>query len=161
MAVWYTADASEAGRKAFLDFHRRFCGFRIGHAVTDAEQQQTDLFLQYDAYRGVLLRFLGVTGVHIPPEKPTDAWIAGASLIQAEEGFLIWYDCDEMDYGNEKDREKILQEACWICAAKLIWAVTDAAGNPVEMPEDRLDQTWEDYAVTTHHHFEFVPYEEE
>ena len=160
MAVWYMADPSEEGRRAFLDFHRGFSGFRMERAVQDKEKKQADLYLQVDAYSGVLLRFFRVSGMHIPPENPEGAWIAGASLVREKDGSLIWYDCGELDWRDAKDRGKILRDACWIRAGKLVWAMTDAEGNPVELPEDRLDQTREDYAVTTHRHFAFVPYEE-
>ena len=33
-------------------------------------------------------------------------------------------------------------------AERLFWAVTDAEGNPVEMPQNRMDQVWNVYGVT-------------
>ena len=43
----------------------------------------------------------------------------------------------------------------WIESNRIIWAITDADGNPVEMPQNRIDQVWETWGKKEKKHFDF------
>ncbi len=78
---------------------------------------------------GVLLRFVRVHDVHINTQRDYDA-----EWLQGSVELLLDDD-------------------------SIIWAVTDADGNPVEMPPDRIDQVWSVYGRTEEKHFELKEFE--
>ena len=52
---------------------------------------------------------------------------------------------------------KLKEEASWVQAERIIWAMTDSRGLPTELPADMIDQTWMIYGKEEHHHFELTP----
>lgn len=50
--------------------------------------------------------------------------------------------------------EECRRYATWVEAERLFWAVTDEEGNPVELPEDRVNQVWNTNGKEEEKHFE-------
>lgn len=152
MAVWYEVEKTKKSIDEFLDCNWGFHDFREANIAYVPGMDMVEIFLQYDSMKeGVLLRFAWIHDMHINTQKDYDAdWIYGSTLKILDNGAFIWLDEEGDDINNLKDC------ATWVEAEKLFWAVTDEAGNPVEMPEDRLNQVWHDWIQNTEKekHFE-------
>ena len=95
------------------------------------------MFLEYDDPReGVFLRFLGVRDFGIVPGNwYEDAYLWGATLAFAGDGGLVWLS-DELF--REETIEGLKDRTCWVRADRIIWAISNADGEPGEMPSGKL-----------------------
>ena len=144
MAVWYQVEKTEEGLQQFLESNCEFHDYRIERVDYHAAEDYTDVYLAYDTgTEGVLIRFLGMIRLTIPLGRLyAGAWLSGTTVFVSERNSIVWIpeeDCD--DPGTEEERERIMLHYSWIEAEKICWAVTDAEGNPVEMPADRIDKS--------------------
>lgn len=155
MAIWYMVEQSTQGIKDFMECNWSFHDFRIERVSFIPGKDCVELFLLYDTRKdGVLLRFLNPHGMSVNVDIDYEAdWLLGASLMK-EDDTILWIAADNIDLDNEY-LEDLKKHLTWIQAEKLIWAVSDGNGKPVEMPATRLNQIWNDYGVKIEKHFQF------
>ena len=155
MAVWYELEKSDQGIKDFMECNWEFHDFRIEQVAFIPRKNMVELFLLYDTRdEGMLLRFLNPYGMNVNVDIDYEAdWLLGASLMK-EDDTILWIAADNIDLDNEY-LEDLKKHLTWIQAEKLIWAVTDGNGNPIEIPQTRLDQIWNDYGTKIEKHFRF------
>lgn len=163
MAVWYEMEKSEKGIKDFLESNWEFHDFRIERVTYTSEKDCLDIFLKYDTMKeGVLLRFAWTHDIHI---APTDfyacAWLGGSVVVRLnnDSDSVIWLSDDGWGDESSEHLDELKKYTTWVEAERVFWAITDADGNPVEMPEDRIHQIWRSYDVETEKHFDLKPFE--
>ena len=152
MAVWYEVEKTEDGIANFLDSNWGFHDFRIETVSYDATNNAAEVFLKYDnGIEGVLIRFIGVSNVHINGIiNDFDDWLQGTAMRVQKNGRFLCVTSD----GYFPDSESSLNEFTWVESDRVIWAITDADGKPVEMPQDRIDQVWETWGKKEKKHFD-------
>lgn len=157
MAIWYEVEKSEYGIRQFMECNWDFHDFSI--AGVSSYPGEIDLFLKYDSLKGsVLLRFLNVLDFQIvPPEDDSSSVLGGATLI-LKDNKLVWLADDSYTADQIKEVQKY---ATWIEADQIIWAVTDADGNPAEMPDSRIKQTWHVNGNPIERKFDLKPYQKD
>lgn len=141
MSVWYEVEKTKEGLVSFLDCNRSFHDFRPERVLYVPGKDMVEIFLKYDTMQeGVLLRFTGINGVHINTNRDYDAeWLNGSVIMCLDNDSLIWLDDDDRGENSREYLEDLKQITTWVESKRLLWAVTDACGNPVEMPDDRID----------------------
>lgn len=161
MAVWYEVEKTEKGIDNFLNCNWKFHDFRPERVEYIPGKDLVEIFLKYDTMtEGVLLRFVRVHDVHINTQRDYDAeWLQGSVALLLEDDSIIWLDDDSWRDKSREHLEEIKEYTTWVKAERIIWAVTDADGNPVEMPPDRIDQVWSVYGRTEEKHFELKEFE--
>lgn len=140
MAVWYEVINNEKSISDFLDFNCSFHDYRLERIEYIPGKDLVEMFLIQDSLtEGVLLRFAWIKDVRIYTKKDYDVdWIFSCSLIIADEGAMIFADSDNWDLKNKEDLEKCRKNATVVEFERLMWAITDAIGSPIEMPEDKI-----------------------
>lgn len=158
MAIWYEVEKSQTGIKNFLDSNWSFHDFRIEKIEYIPSRDMVEMFLKYDTQtEGVLLRFLGVHDVSIAvPDDYEADYIFGCSVFRQENNSLIWLN-DEVNC--EEQLDKVKQFATWVKAQRIIWAITDGDGNPIEMPTERIDQVWNIWGKIEEKHFDLKEFD--
>ena len=162
MSVWYEAEKTKEGLASFLDCNWSFHDFRLEHVLYVPGKDMVEIFLKYDTgQEGVLLRFTGINGVHVNTDTDYDAaWLCGSVILCLDNDSLIWLDDDDWGENSLEHLDDLKQTATWVESKRLFWAVTDADGNPVEMPDDRVDQLWYDNGKTEVMHFKLKEFDE-
>lgn len=160
MPIWYEVEKTEKGFRDFLDSNWSFHDFRPERVTYIPGKDMVEIFLLYDTRdEGVLLRFAWIHGVHINTERDYDAeWLNGSVIIGLDNDSLIWLDDDGWGEHSKEHLDELKQHTTWVEADRLFWAITDANGNPIEMPADRIDQTWEIYGRKEFKHFDLKPF---
>lgn len=164
VAKWFKVEKTEKGLADFLDCNWSFHDFRLESVRYNARDSIADVYLEYDTHKeGVLLRFFGIVCLDIrPDEYYSSDYISASGAFLTENGTVTWIiESDDLELDSEEIRDLAGKYSGWIEAKEIHWAVTDAEGNPVEMPADRIDQTWVEYGVTSHHHFDLIPVDHE
>ena len=161
MAIWYEVEKSKAGIKNFLDSNWSFHDFRIEKIEYISRKNMVEIFLKYDTEtEGALLRFSGVQGVHInlPSDYNAD-FIMGCCVLYLENDTLLWLDDESCDANDAEQLSLAKQCATWVESKKILWAITDGDGNPIEMPPERIDQVWVAWGKTEERHFDLKPFD--
>lgn len=155
MAIWYEVKKNETSINNFLDCNWGFHDFRPERVEYVPGKDLVEIFLKYDTMtEGVLLRFAWIHDLHINTQRDYDAeWMYGSQLIISDKGTLIWADVDDWDIENPEKLEECKKFATVVESERLMWAITDADGNPVEMPDDRINQVWESWDKKEEKHF--------
>ena len=156
MAVWYEVEKSEKGICDFLESNWAFHDFRPERVEYIPGKDLVEIFLKYDTRdQGVLLRFAWVHDMHINTQRDYDAeWLSGSVAFVLPNGSFIWLDSDSWAEQSREHIDEIKQYATWIESDRIMWAVTDGDGNPVEMPPDRIDQIWNICGKEINKHFD-------
>lgn len=143
MGIWYQIEKTEKGINDFLDCHWGFHNFRIERVAFIPSRDAVEIFLKYDTgTEGVLLQFSNLRGINVNVDIDYEAdWLYGASLILRDTNTLLWVAADDVTEANEYYQD-VLKGLTWVEADRLVWAVTDENGAPVELPYDRLHQIW-------------------
>ena len=161
MPIWYEVEHSKAGIYNFMECNWHFHDFKIERVCYLSDENTTELFLKYDELENsIILKFINVQAMNIAVKVNfccTDE-IMGSVLLLTENGHLLWIDNDSCGDKSEQHIEELKKDSSWIRAERIIWAVTDKHGNPTEMPANKIDQTWNVYGKTEHHHFDLTPY---
>ena len=160
MAIWYEVEHSEAGIYNFLECNSRFHDFKIARVSYDQDHYTVELFLLYDELeRSIILRFINVQEMYVSMEGSFGCLneIEGSVLLLTENGQFLWITDDIWGNQSKDHIEELKEEASWIQAERIIWAMTDSQGLPTELPADMIDQTWMIYGKEEHHHFELTP----
>ena len=156
MAVWYEVEKSEKGIKNFLESNWSFHDFRPERVEYVPGKDMVEIFLKYDTGdQGVLLRFTWIQDLHVNIDRDYDAeWLNGSVALLLENNKIIWLDDD--GYGEESNEhlDIIKTYTTWVECERIFWAITDANGNPIEMPSDRIDQIWNIYGKEVEKHFD-------
>ncbi len=163
MAIWYEVAHTEEGIRNFLECNWEFHDFTIGRFSYDMENKSAELFMRYDENEGsVLLRFLNVEGMRVEAEVdggyPVN-WIMGSVLLLLDNGNFLWIDDDGDKNPDAAAIAELKQCYDWVQAGRILWAVTDAEGNPTEMPPDKINQVGHVYGKVVHRHYDLTPYE--
>lgn len=156
MAIWYEMEKSPKGISNFLNSNWGFHDFRLEKVEFIPGKDCVEIFLKYDTgNEGVLLRFAWIQDMHIQTKRDYDVdWIFGCVLIPVENNCFIWLDDDTWGKSSVDHLDELKAYTTWVEAERLFWAITDGDGNPVEMPPDRIDQTWNSYGKILHKHFD-------
>ena len=160
MAIWYEVEHSESGIYNFMECNSRFHDFKIASVNYDPYRYTAELFLLYDELeRSIILRFINVQEMHVSMETSFGNLneIEGSVLLLTETGKFLWITDDIWGDQSKDHIEELKEEASWIQAERIIWAMTDSQGLPTELPADMIDQTWMIYGKEEHHHFELTP----
>ena len=101
------------------------------------------------------MKFVNVSrlGIRVCDDYMTDYLSACKCVIKDKHFF--WYDDEDLTLDNI---DEITQYCNWVECERIIWAVTDGSGMPIEMPDDRIDQVWNVWGKTEYHHFDFPEY---
>jgi len=153
MAIWYEVEKTDSGIRGFLDCVAYFHDYKIERIRYDPDNHNAEVFFKYDKLEGSMI--IGVT-VHSWLED----YIFGAVLLRLDNGNMLWINDGRFGEESSKHIEELKADSSWIEAERIIWAVTDENGNPAEMPDHMIDQTWITYGKETRHHFDLKPYEE-
>lgn len=147
MAIWFEVQKSKEGIENFLNINWEFHDFRLKKIEYIPGKDLVEIFLKYDTKtEGVLLRFAWIHGVGINTKRDYDAeWMNGSVAILRENNSVIWLDDDTWGDESAEHLDELKKYTTWVEAERIFWAVTDAEGNPVEMPENRIRQTWVTY----------------
>lgn len=161
MAIWFELDKTPDGIRSFLESNWHFHDFRLESIEYTPGKDMVEVFLKYDTgEEGVLLRFAWIRDMHIRTHGDyAAAWISGSTLIQLDNESIMWLDCDDFDVGDASQFEAVKRYDTWVEAERLFWAITDGEGNLVDMPQNRIDQTWHIYGKVEHHHFDLHEFE--
>lgn len=155
MAVWYEVEKTATGIHDFMECNWCFHDFVIERETYFPQRGIVELFMKYDELEGsVMLRFIGVKDFHFPAVDEECSELSEASLKLTETGDFIWLS-EELYY----DIEKVKETAAWVKAGSVLWAVTDDRGVPAEMPENKLEQTWNVYGKIEQKHFSAKPFD--
>lgn len=163
MAIWYEVEHSQKGIHDFMECNSHFHDFTIERILYMPDQYTVELFLKYDELEGsVILRFLGVHAMNIGIQVDCGCpcMILGSVLLLLDNGHFLWIDDDWWGDQSIDHIEELKEGASWIQAERLIWETTDSNGNPTELPADKIDQIWNIYGKTEHHHFDLTPLKE-
>ncbi|MDE6723483.1 MAG: hypothetical protein K2J55_04730, partial [Eubacterium sp.] len=107
------------------------------------EKDLVEIFLRYDTMdEGVLLRFSHIQNMHIDTNRDYDFELVGSTALLLENNSVIWLSDDSWGNQSKEHLDEIKQNTTWVEAERLFWAITDADGNPVEMPPERINQVW-------------------
>lgn len=153
MAIWYKVEKTEQGIKDFLDCNWGFHDFRIERVEYVAGNDMVEIFLRYDTGKeGVRLRFVGLSGVHIAVIFDyKETWLYDTTLLLRDDRDLQWFAAEDVSEEEANDPSF----CTWVKSREMTWAVTDGEGQPVEIPENRLNQVWNVYGETVEKHFSF------
>ena len=156
MAVWYEMEKSEKGIENFLGSNWEFHDFRLEKLEYIPGKDCIEIFLKYDTMdEGVLLRFVRIHNLHLNTNKDcVTEWLSGSIVLLLENNVIIWLDDDEWGRNTREHLKEAKEYTTWIEAERIFWAITDADGNPVEMPQNRIHQIWNIYGKTEEKHFE-------
>ena len=160
MAIWYEVEHSEAGIYNFMECNSHFHDFKIARVSYDPDCYTVELFLLYDELeRSIILRFINVQKMYVSMETSFGLMneIEGSVLLLTENGQFLWITDDIWGDQSKDHIEELKEEASWVQAERIIWAMTDSRGLPSELPADMIDQTWMIYGKEEHHHFELIP----
>lgn len=160
MAIWYEVEHSEAGIYNFLECNCRFHDFKIARVSYQPDNYTAELFLLYDELeRSIILRFINVQEMDVSTEDSFGDLneIEGSVLLLRENGQFLWITDDSWGDQSKEHIEELKKEASWVLAERIIWAMTDSCGFPMELPADVIDQTWVIYGKEEYHHFELTP----
>ena len=160
MAIWYEVEHSESGIYNFMECNSRFHDFKIARVSYDPDRYTVELFLLYDELeRSIILRFINVQEMYVSMENSFGFMneIEGSVLLLTENGQFLWITDDIWGDQSKDHIEELKEEASWVQAERIIWAMTDSRGLPSELPADMIDQTWMIYGKEEHHHFELIP----
>lgn len=163
MAIWYEVENSDFGIQSFLDCVSHFHDYKISRVSYNDEDYSAEVFFKYDETEGSLLvRFLGVSNMSVTAN--VRYWsaddICGAVLMRLENGNMLWIDDDRFGDDSFDHTDELKKDSSWIEAERIIFSVTDENGDPAEMPDYMIDQTWNIYGKIEYHHFDFKPYAE-
>ena len=160
MAIWYEVERSKAGIYNFLECNYRFHDFKIARVSYQPDHYTAELFLLYDELEGsIILRFINVQEMDVSTEDSFGYLneIEGSVLLLTENGQFLWIADDSWGDQSKEHIEELKKEASWVQAERIIWAMTDSRGLPMELPADVIDQTWVNYGKEEYHHFELTP----
>ena len=160
MAVWYEVEKSEKGITHFLESNWCFHDFRPEKVEYVPGKDMVEIFLKYDTRdQGVLLRFVWIHDVHINTQRDYDAeWLNGSVAFVLENGSFIWLD-DGWSEDSILHLDKLKTYTTWVEAERIMWAITDADGNPIEMPPERKDQVWNVDGKQIEEHFDLKEFQ--
>ncbi len=163
MAIWYEVEKSAEGIKNFLESNWDFHDFRPERVEYIPGKDLVEIFLKYDTGdTGVLLRFAWIHGVHINTKRNYDGeWLSGSVAFVLENNAIIWLDDDEWGNQSREHLDEIKKYATWVEAEKIFWAITDADGTPVDMPQDRMIQTQVIYGVEETKYFDLKEFSDD
>ena len=156
MAIWYEVEKNESGIHNFMEGNWCFHDFRIEKIEYIQKTNVVSILLIYDDEKhGVILKFVNVSrlGIRVCDDYMTDYLSACKCVIKDKHFF--WYDDEDLTLDNI---DEITQYCNWVECERIIWAVTDGSGMPIEMPDDRIDQVWNVWGKTEYHHFDFPEY---
>ncbi len=154
MAIWYEVENTPDGIKNFLDCNWSFHDFRIEKILYITKNDMMELFLKYDtAKEGVLLRFFGMLGFHVGYMDYEVDYLSGSTIVQQDDGSLVWINTDDWGDKTKEKLEELKPHCTWIASERIMWAVTDSEGIPVELPVDRVNQTWHVWGKLEKKHF--------
>lgn len=164
MAIWYEVEHSKEGIYNFMECNWCFHDFAIERVNYTPEENAVELFLKYDTMEGsIILRFLNVESLNVTVraiKRYTDE-IFLSVLFLLDNGRFLWID-DDHGWGEDSylHIEELKADSSWIEAERIIWAVTDKDGRPTELPDDKIDQTWDIWGKIEQHNFSLSPYTE-
>lgn len=164
MAIWYEVEHSKEGIYNFMECNCCFHDFAIERVNYTPEENTVELFLKYSTMEdSIILRFLNVESLNVTVraiKRYTDE-IFLSVLFLLDNGHFLWID-DDHGWGEDSylHIEELKADSSWIEAERIIWAVTDKDGRPTELPDDKIDQTWDICGKIEHHHFSLTPYTE-
>ncbi len=161
MAVWYEVEKSENGINHFLDSNWGFHDFRPERVEYIPGKDMVEIFLKYDTGdQGVLLRFVWIKGMRVNTQRDYDAeWLSGSVAFILDNGAFIWLDDDEWEEESALHLDEMKTYTTWVESERMMWAITDGDGNPVEMPPDRKDQVWNAYGKRIEKHFDLKEFQ--
>ena len=142
---WFVLEQNDKSISDFLDSNWGFHDFRIERVSYDARVSVLCVFLKYDTEEeGVLLVFSKVADFQMKEEYGYEAsYIPGSVIIWPKGASLMTWIAEDSWTDNDGDYIRGIKEnASWVRAEELYWAVTDEDGNPIEMPKNRVDQVW-------------------
>ena len=158
MAVWHKVIRDEEYLKTFMEMNWEFHDCREERITYIAETNSVEIFLKYDTgAEGVLIQFKDVHGFNVRVGKDYEAeWIGGVSCLLLPGNSFLWIVEDELSLDKSEQIEEAKKYCTWVEAESIIWAVTDGEGNPIDMPEDRINQTWNVWGETVEKHFKVM-----
>ncbi len=163
MAVWFEVEKTDSGIRDFLDCLLNFHEYKIDKVKYDSDIFNAEVFFKYDSLGGsIILRFLKVPymNVAVTTHSGLAQEINGVVLLLLDNGNFLWIDDDRFGDKSSEHIEELKSDSSWIEAERIIWAVTDENGNPSEMPDYFINQTFDTYGKKESRHFDLKPYAE-
>lgn len=160
MAIWYEAEKTEEGIRSFLESNCGFHDHRIEKIEYLAARNSVRIYLSCGKTEGVVLHFGGVKrmNVTIPEEYGID-YIQESSVILLKNGCLLWTDIEQWEDNTDKWLEEARPISTWAEAERILWAVTDQNGTPVEMPKEYIDPVCNIWGKEVRKHYELKPFD--
>ena len=160
MDNWYRIDNTSEDAKDLLTMFWEFHDFRLWSFSYSPGEDTIDVILEYDSHdMKVHLRFINLRGFNLCATQDHEAnWYDGNTISIDDDGNIFWIDVDWFKQGDA-----VSEFDTWVKSEKLVYAILDKNGEPIEIPDDIKDQTWQPYNYKTHkydeieHHFSPKP----
>ena len=161
MDNWYRIDSTSEDAKDPLTMFWEFHDFRLWSFSYSPGEDVIDAILEYGSHdMKVHLRFIDLRGFNLCATQNYEAdWYEGNTIsIDDDDGNIFWIDVDWFKQGDAAS-----EFDTWVKSEKLVYAILDKNGEPIEIPDDIKDQTWQSYNYKTHkydeieHHFSPKP----
>lgn len=132
---WYYARTEEDLNSVYKMFWR-FHYFRVQKIAYLPENEEIDLYLEYDSYDiGLLLKFIENVSMNFVPNDDYEAdWLSGATIGLNAKKQIVWAADEDIDVKN------LPSYPLWIVGDKFKYALIDKSDNTIEIPNTILHQ---------------------
>ena len=161
MDNWYRIDSTSEDAKDPLTMFWEFHDFRLWSFSYSPGEDVIDAILEYGSHdMKVHIRFIDLRGFNLCATQNYEAdWYEGNTIsIDDDDGNIFWIDVDWFKQGDAAS-----EFDTWVKREKLVYAILDKNGEPIEIPDGIKNQTWRSYNYKTHkydeieHHFSPKP----
>lgn len=160
MNNWYRIDNTSEDAKDPLTMFWEFHDFRLWSFSYSPGEDVIDAILEYGSHdMKVHLRFINLRGFNLCATQNYKAdWYEGNTISIDDDGNIFWIDVDWFKQGDAAS-----EFDTWVKREKLVYAILDKNGEPIEIPDGIKNQTWRSYNYKTHkydeieHHFSPKP----
>ena len=161
MAIWYEVEKTVEGIKQARECNYDFHDYRLEKIDYVAAWDAVEIFLMYDSREdGLLLRFAHVKDMHVNVDVDYHAdWLDACDIFLLKDGTLLFVVGTDEGNPDYQLTDELRHGLTWVQAERIFWAMTNAKREPIELPADRIDDTWVIYGEKVEKHFELKEFD--